>query len=320
MLALLALLVWRVVHDRRRSAAGAVAGASIVAPDFTWRGSTATAALAGVAARQGRRPQLLGLVVRAVQGGGPLLEAAWKKYKPRGVVVVGIDANDFKSDARTFARRYGVTYPIVHDGPDEVRDDYGVDRRPGDVLRRPDGRSRRRRSRRLSVEEIDEIDEGSRAMSLVRLLAGRAPSPRSRLAAPAGRPSASPTLADLEDEVVCPRATRRSTSRHSPVADRMQGFIRGGSRPGTRRRRSRRSSSRSSASGCSPAAAEARLQPPRVGAAARRSPSRGGIVGVLAVRWSRRAALRPSTALERQRPLDPELERRIDDELARFDA
>ena len=65
----------------------------------------------------------------------PLLEAAWRKWRSKGVVVVGIDANDFKSDARRFARRYKVTYPLVHDGPGDLLDDYGLSALPRDVLR-----------------------------------------------------------------------------------------------------------------------------------------------------------------------------------------
>ena len=46
----------------------------------------------------------------------PLLEQAWKRYRDEGVVLVGIDANDFRKDARRFVERYRTTYEIVHDG------------------------------------------------------------------------------------------------------------------------------------------------------------------------------------------------------------
>ena len=46
----------------------------------------------------------------------PHLESAWTRYRGDGVVVVGVDAHDFKSEARRFVERYGVSYPIVHDG------------------------------------------------------------------------------------------------------------------------------------------------------------------------------------------------------------
>jgi cytochrome c biogenesis protein CcmG, thiol:disulfide interchange protein DsbE len=56
----------------------------------------------------------------------PELEAAWQEWRSRGVVVLGIDAQDFAGDARRFIRRYGLTYPIVRDGPGDVVRKYGV--------------------------------------------------------------------------------------------------------------------------------------------------------------------------------------------------
>ena len=55
------------------------------------------------------------------------LEAAWRKYRSRGLVVVGIDANDFPGDARKFVREHGVTYPVVHDGPGATLGPYEVE-------------------------------------------------------------------------------------------------------------------------------------------------------------------------------------------------
>ena len=54
------------------------------------------------------------------------LEAAWRRYGPRGVVVVGVDANDFSGDARSFMRKYGVTYPVVHDGSGKTLGPYRI--------------------------------------------------------------------------------------------------------------------------------------------------------------------------------------------------
>ncbi len=46
----------------------------------------------------------------------PLLEETWQRYRDEGLVVIGIDAQDFRSDARGFVERYGLTYPIAYDG------------------------------------------------------------------------------------------------------------------------------------------------------------------------------------------------------------
>ncbi len=56
----------------------------------------------------------------------PELEAAWRTYRDRGLVVVGVDSEDFDSDARRFVDDNGITYPVVHDGPGKVARTYDV--------------------------------------------------------------------------------------------------------------------------------------------------------------------------------------------------
>jgi len=56
----------------------------------------------------------------------PYLEQVWQSNRDRGVVVLGLDAKDFRADARRFANRYGLTFPLAYDGPGDVIDGYGV--------------------------------------------------------------------------------------------------------------------------------------------------------------------------------------------------
>ena len=56
----------------------------------------------------------------------PFLEQVWQDNRKRGVVVVGLDAKDFRADARRFAKRFGLTFPLVYDGPGDTLDGYGV--------------------------------------------------------------------------------------------------------------------------------------------------------------------------------------------------
>ena len=56
----------------------------------------------------------------------PEIEKLWKEFRPRGVVVVGVDSKDATEDARSFMRRYGITYPVVHDGGGDLWGPYGV--------------------------------------------------------------------------------------------------------------------------------------------------------------------------------------------------
>jgi cytochrome c biogenesis protein CcmG/thiol:disulfide interchange protein DsbE len=56
----------------------------------------------------------------------PAVEKLWQQYRSRGVVVVGVDTKDFSGDARHFMQRYGLTYPVVHDGSGQLWGPYGV--------------------------------------------------------------------------------------------------------------------------------------------------------------------------------------------------
>jgi len=55
-----------------------------------------------------------------------LLETVAQQYRSAGLVVVGIDAQDFRSDARRFIERHGLTYPVVRDGGGSTLADYDV--------------------------------------------------------------------------------------------------------------------------------------------------------------------------------------------------
>ncbi len=56
----------------------------------------------------------------------PVLERLWRRHRDRGLVVVGVDAKDFRRDARDFAERFRLTFPLVYDGPGEIVSPYGV--------------------------------------------------------------------------------------------------------------------------------------------------------------------------------------------------
>jgi cytochrome c biogenesis protein CcmG, thiol:disulfide interchange protein DsbE len=56
----------------------------------------------------------------------PFLEEVWQDNRGRGLVVVGLDAKDFRADARRFAERFGLTFPLVYDGPGDSTSSFGV--------------------------------------------------------------------------------------------------------------------------------------------------------------------------------------------------
>ena len=126
--ALLGLLVWKLATDEGSGVAQALEEGKVVdAPNFTLprldrEGELTLSSLRGKAVVINFWASWCEPCKQEV----PVLEAAWRKYRSRGLVVVGIDAQDFKGDARRFMRKYGMTYPVVHDGPGETLGDWDL--------------------------------------------------------------------------------------------------------------------------------------------------------------------------------------------------
>jgi cytochrome c biogenesis protein CcmG, thiol:disulfide interchange protein DsbE len=126
--ALLGLLVWKLATDEGSGVARALEEGKVVdAPNFTLPrldrdGELTLSSLRGKAVVI----NFWASWCEPCKQEAPVLEAAWRKYRSRGLVVVGIDAQDFKGDARRFMRKYGMTYPVVHDGPGETLGDWDL--------------------------------------------------------------------------------------------------------------------------------------------------------------------------------------------------
>ncbi len=60
----------------------------------------------------------------------PLLEETWRRYRARGLVVLGVDFHDVKAEARRFARSNRMSYPLAYDGPGNTLSEYGVEAAP----------------------------------------------------------------------------------------------------------------------------------------------------------------------------------------------
>jgi cytochrome c biogenesis protein CcmG/thiol:disulfide interchange protein DsbE len=45
----------------------------------------------------------------------PTLDAAWQRWRDKDVVVVGVDIQDFGTDAQRFVDRYDLSYPVLRD-------------------------------------------------------------------------------------------------------------------------------------------------------------------------------------------------------------
>ena len=68
------------------------------------------------------------------RGESPVLERWHRRIAPRNATVLGIDVLDVNSDARAFARRYGLTYPSVRDGDGGTRKSFGVNGQPETIV------------------------------------------------------------------------------------------------------------------------------------------------------------------------------------------
>jgi cytochrome c biogenesis protein CcmG/thiol:disulfide interchange protein DsbE len=118
---LLALLIWKVAQGSQNEAK---IGKS--APDFTLgrldrAGSLQLSSLRG-------KVVVLNFWASWCQPcklEAPDLAASAKKWSGR-VVVLGVDVNDPSGDARGFMRKYGITYPIVHDNKNVTSPKYGL--------------------------------------------------------------------------------------------------------------------------------------------------------------------------------------------------
>jgi len=70
----------------------------------------------------------------------PALQELADKYKADGVDVVGLDSQDSTGDAAAFARRYHLTYPLVHAEGSEIYHRWGLTGYPETFLLDRQGR------------------------------------------------------------------------------------------------------------------------------------------------------------------------------------
>jgi cytochrome c biogenesis protein CcmG/thiol:disulfide interchange protein DsbE len=68
------------------------------------------------------------------RGESPLLERWHRRIAAQNGTVLGVDVLDVESDARAFARRYGLTYPSVRDGDGSTRKSFGVGGQPETIV------------------------------------------------------------------------------------------------------------------------------------------------------------------------------------------
>lgn len=71
----------------------------------------------------------------------PVLERLWRRDRAQGLVVLGVDSNDARGDARHFVQTHRLTYPVVFDQNGRVASDrYAVANLPATYVLNPKGR------------------------------------------------------------------------------------------------------------------------------------------------------------------------------------
>ena len=121
-LGLLGLLVWKIVNQDKKEARRNHPAPAFSLPRLDKPGNLSLASLKGKAVVL----NFWASWCAPCRDEAPTLERAWDRYRGQGVVVVGVDQQDVSSDARAFARKHGMTYPLVRDGPGHVVAKYGL--------------------------------------------------------------------------------------------------------------------------------------------------------------------------------------------------
>ena len=121
---LASLLVWKLTHETPPPKVGAPAPAFSL-PRLQGSGDTSLASFRG-------KTVVLNFFASwcaPCKREAPDLQSLWRRYRSEGLVVLGVDSGDAKSDARRFLSAHGVTYPIVFDPGEKLA--YGPYALPG---------------------------------------------------------------------------------------------------------------------------------------------------------------------------------------------
>jgi len=140
-LALLALLIWKVVEHNGGGAASKIDHGKIApAPGFALSRLDAPGQLE-LASLRGRAVVLnfWASWCYPCNKEAPALESASRQWVGKATVV-GVDVRDATGDARKFLRQHDISYPVVHDNRDSMWPRYGLTGLPETFFIDPTGR------------------------------------------------------------------------------------------------------------------------------------------------------------------------------------
>jgi cytochrome c biogenesis protein CcmG/thiol:disulfide interchange protein DsbE len=90
----------------------------------------------------------------------PVLEAAWREYRDRGLTIIGINIQDSDAAAFGFVNEFNMTFPIARDREGRTYIDYGVYGVPESFFVDEDGTIARRWIGPLDLDDIRVALEG----------------------------------------------------------------------------------------------------------------------------------------------------------------
>jgi cytochrome c biogenesis protein CcmG/thiol:disulfide interchange protein DsbE len=85
----------------------------------------------------------------------PIFAEELHRHAGQGLRVVGVNSQDFASDAREFAATYHIRYPLVRDGSNDVTTRWGVSGFPATFVIARDGTVRWFQNQEITAQELD---------------------------------------------------------------------------------------------------------------------------------------------------------------------
>ena len=318
-LALLALLVWKVTHQNTSNVATKVdKGHVATAPDFTLGRLDRPGDLSLASLRGKPSSSTSGPPGATVQAGGAAARARVEASTTAASSSSASTCNDFSGDARKFMRKHGLTYPVVHDNRNVTRRSTGSPACPRRSSSTATGG--RRGTSPGAGDGVEPAQRDRTGASLVRLLAARRGGARARRAGGWRASSIRPWPSSRTRSCARSARARRSPSRTRRRRQQIKRFIQARIAAGDTRSEIKDKLVAEYGTRILAAPPQARVRPARLGAAARRGRRRRGRRSACSPgSWSR-AREEPEPAADARAPngrqLDPELERRVDEELA----
>lgn len=131
---LLALLVWKLVHQQHAPKVGTQAP-GFTLPRLEGTGKISLASLHGDAV-------VLNFWASwcvPCKGEASVLQQEWTRYHDKGVIFLGVDYHDLAPDARRFVAAHHLTFPMLEDGSGRVTGSYGISQVPETYVLNRDG-------------------------------------------------------------------------------------------------------------------------------------------------------------------------------------